>query len=536
MEVPLTAVPSTGASPAATADASTKPGRFAAVHPMLFAAYAVLFLWSQNLGETDPAQVLVPLVVLVAGAAVLTIVLGVVFRDRRRGALVASAVIIPLLMYGHAAHFANAVHIPVLAQQVGWVLVVIGAVVVAWRLDIRRIDWLDTALDRIAGLLVIVALVLIVPYQVQATSARASLPRPDVAGTTTTAQKRDVYWLIFDRYGSDRSLKDRYRLDNDLTPWLDSKGFTVLPDSHANYIRTVLSIAATSRMAHLTDIEAAQGKDSSDVTTVDQQLQDPLVARQFKALGYRYYHVGNQSDPTRTDSAADVNLNVSTTNADFAEALYDVSALQAVARRLHIPDNGGRERQFKYSTYNLDTVESLKDEPGPKYVFGHVLLPHPPAVFAEDGSFLTDDRMAELGPLGAYKQQLAYTNRRIRELVEGLLALPPDKQPIIILQADEGPYPGSYEQLRRSSTDWAAGATGEELETKYGILDAWYVPGGTDGIGLYPTMTAINTFPVLFKDYFGLPYDKLPDTVYSSHDWSRPYDLTDITDRLPSLE
>ena len=30
------------------------------IHPVLIAAYPVLFLWSQNLGETDPAEVVQP--------------------------------------------------------------------------------------------------------------------------------------------------------------------------------------------------------------------------------------------------------------------------------------------------------------------------------------------------------------------------------------------------------------------------------------------------------------------------------------------
>ena len=47
----------------------SRPSRFAAIHPLLFAAYPVLFLWSQNLGETDPADVVLPLVVLVGIAA-----------------------------------------------------------------------------------------------------------------------------------------------------------------------------------------------------------------------------------------------------------------------------------------------------------------------------------------------------------------------------------------------------------------------------------------------------------------------------------
>ena len=41
-------------------------------------------------------------------------------------------------------------------------------------------------------------------------------------------------------------------------------------------------------------------------------------------------------------------------------------------------------------------------------------------------------------------------------------------------------------------------------------MNAWSVPGGED-LGLYPTMTAINTFPVLFSRYFGIDYPLLPD-------------------------
>ena len=77
-------------------------------------------------------------------------------------------------------------------------------------------------------------------------------------------------------------------------------------------------------------------------------------------------------------------------------------------------------------------------------------------------------------------------------------------------------------------------ATDDDVEVKYGIMNAWYVPGGED-LGLYPTMTSINTFPLLFSRYFGLDYALLPDRVYAPERYYLPYDLTDVTDRLPSL-
>jgi hypothetical protein len=132
------------------------------------------------------------------------------------------------------------------------------------------------------------------------------------------------------------------------------------------------------------------------------------------------------------------------------------------------------------------------------------------------------------------ERQLAYTNTRLKAFISGLQALPEDERPIIILQADEGPWPPSYSTGRKTSVDWAAQATDDELEQKFGIMNAWYLPEGDD-LGLDPAMTAINTFPVLFGRYFGIEYPLLPDRIYASGDWYHPYDLTDITDRLPSL-
>ncbi len=496
----------------------------------------MLFLWSQNLGETDPKEVVIPLVVLILAAALLTLVLGLVFRDRRRGAIVASPFVVGVLMYGHGAHIAAALHLPALVVPVAWVGLMVVAVVAAIRLPRARLRTVDVALDRIAAILVVVTLVLIVPYQANVAVGGRTAERVEPLSSTTTAQKRDVYWLIFDRYGSDRSLKLKYGLDNDLTGWLSEQGCTVLPDSHANYIRTVLSLETTAQMADLADIAEDEGEQSSDLSVINQGLQDPLVARQFKALGYRYYHVGGSWGPTRIDSGADVNLTVPTIpgTGDFSDALYDASAFPSVARRLHIADDAGRERQFLYSGHGLDALQGLRDEPGPKFVMSHILLPHPPLVFDRDGSYMTGAKMRGLSGDEQYERQLAYTNSRIREIVGGLLALPEAQRPIIILQADEGPFPDTYEVQRRQDVDWAAGATEDELEQKYGILNAWCVPGGQD-LGLDPKMTAINTFPTLFSRYFGIGYPTLPDRSFSSHDWFHPYDLTDITDRLPSL-
>lgn len=519
--------------------APARPGRLDGRHPLLLAAYAVLFLWSQNLGETDAGQVLVPLVALVDGAALLTLALGAVLGDRRRGALVAAPLVVGSLMYGHVANLVSGVGIPGFAQQAGWVMLVGSAAIAALRLGIDRVAAMDRLLGRVAALLVLVTLALIVPHQVRVTTAGPPAPAREPIATRTDAPMRDVYWLVFDRYGSDRALELRYGVANDLTGWLREQGFTVLPDSHANYIRTVLSMATSLNMAHLPELLPDQPADGTDLGPVNAALQDPLVARQFKALGYRYHHIGSWWDPTRRDAGADANHvppSALPFGGDFTDALFDESAIPALARRLGLSTETQERRHFTYSTFGLGALEGLRDEPGPKFVVAHILLPHGPHVFDRDGSFLGDDeaRATGLSSVERYERQLAYTNTRLREILGGLLDLPEERRPIVILQADEGPWPVEYTAERKATDDWAERASEEDLEEKFGIMNAWYLPGGDD-LGLDPAMTAINTFPVLFDRYFGIPYATLPDVAYASRDWYHPYDLTDITARLPSL-
>ena len=175
--------------------------------------------------------------------ALRTVVVGRVLGDLRRGALVVKPLVAGVLLYGHVAAL---VDLPVRLQQAGWVGLVVIAAIGALRLGERTIGRLDAALVRIALILIAVTLVSIVPNQLGALGDRATLvPAERPLATTTTAPRRDVYWLVFDRYGSDRSLELMYGVRNDLGPWLDERGFTVLSDSHANYVKTQLSMATT---------------------------------------------------------------------------------------------------------------------------------------------------------------------------------------------------------------------------------------------------------------------------------------------------
>lgn len=95
---------------------------------------------------------------------------------------------------------------------------------------------------------------------------------------------------------------------------------------------------------------------------------------------------------------------------------------------------------------NLDTLANMPDTGGPRFVFAHILLPHPPFVFGpeyesippksfREGNYY-DGTIAEY--IQGYRGQLAFLNVHLRTAISEIL----DEsltRPIIILQGDHGP-------------------------------------------------------------------------------------------------
>jgi hypothetical protein len=514
-----------------TATTPTRP-RWGSVpfHPVLFAAYPILFLFSQNLGGVDLGDLFLPLALAMGAAALAQVVLTLVLRDAQRAALITTGIVLAVLAYGHGARLASSLHV---GGGFPFAVVALLVLVVVFAFAGRR--WLPTvnrALGFVALVLVGLQLVAIVPYEARALTAGRVGAAPTIAASGASA-KPDIYYIILDRYGSQRSLALNYGITDDgLYGWLASRGFAVAADSHANYGRTSLSLAATLNMSYLDEVAALAGSDSTDEAPINAMLDDHAVGRFLKEQGYRYIHVGSYFRPTRTSSIADVNLNLGG-ESDFAAAVYDETVLPSLARRLGLASAAPpRQRHADHALHQLAALRDLQSEPGPKFVFAHLLLPHPPYVFGPDGTFRADPADGPAGNKAQFIDQLAFTNHELEALLEPLLALPEAQRPIIILQGDEGPYPPKYaaDTIR---FDWAT-ATPDELEIKFGILNAMLLPGV--GPSVVPTtISSVNTFRLVFARYFGADLPLLPDRTFTSAGKLRPYDFTDVTDRLESL-
>ncbi len=135
----------------------------------------------------------------------------------------------------------------------------------------------------------------------------------------------------------------------------------------------------------------------------------------------------------------------------------------------------------------------------PKFVYAHLMMPHPPYLFDRDGHRIKRGMGIDDDHKEFYLGQLIYENTLLTNAIASILknsATPP----VIILQGDHGyrSLPGA-QQVEEAST----------------ILNAMYLPGfNVDSIP--PGVTPVNTFRLVFNHYFGEHYSRLPDTTPNS--------------------
>ena len=163
----------------------------------------------------------------------------------------------------------------------------------------------------------------------------------------------------------------------------------------------------------------------------------------------------------------------------------------------------------------------MPDLKGPKYIFAHFLLPHPPFIFEKDGTKPKNIKNRGIGRDERYLNQLIYTNKILMKLIESLLNNS-KHPPIIIIQSDHGP--GYIDYINDE------GLVDDNVRKKSHIINAYYLPKSSKDL-LYPIISPVNTFRIIFNLYFNSEYPLLKDETYISSNHKYPYRFN----KLPGL-
>lgn len=505
------------------------------IHPLLAAAYPVVFLFAANAADqVTLAPLWLPLGVAVAAAALLVVDLRLITGEWHRAALVATVLVIGFFGYGHVWNVVGE-QMPNQWPVIGaWLLLVGIGLAVAWRLR-ERARVITPYANLVAGFLLLLNSLGLTQAVVAVGSTAPTPPVEDPALQLDAGggPLPDVYHIVLDRYGGPISLAEAYGFDNEpfLTA-LEERGFEVARHAHANYVKTSLSLVSSQNMEFL-DAEQllAEQESGRDTDPIHRRLRDTMRApAALKELGYRYVHLSSWWEPTAANVEADRVFRYRGQD-EFMSALAQTTLLRALDDPHAAPRDPYDWRVLRdHTLYGLRTLRQIPGVPSPKYVFAHLLIPHPPYVFDVDGSFMDRGQVARQGDAESYRRQLQFTNDQVLELIDHILARSgPDT--LIFLQADEGPFPAEY-----ARDEWGfrwREATDAQLEEKFNILFAMRVPGGDlEAAGFHDAITPVNAWRVIFNARFGTDLPMLPDRTWAHESLYAFYEFFEITDRL----
>ncbi len=506
------------------------------IYPILGAAYPVVFLYAQNVQEAiAPSEVLIPLAVSAAATLAVVILLRGLIGQWAPAALMSSLLLALFFTYGMAWDGLGPYLLGEWELLVGWAVVAILGLVLIWlfRGYARHVTLplnIFMAIALLVNLIVIAGFVLnIRPIAASTGSGVTAIGEADPSAPTP-----DIYWIVVEEYGSQRVLSEDFHFDN--SPFLNAlrdRGFYIADESTANYLKTAPSIQSARNLEYLdAPTLRSQAKSPSDWGPIYNGLQSPFEVQQFLgALDYRFVYAGTFWAPMATHPSAEINYVYEGLTSEFLETLQQATILRALRDLGPQAPYDWRRNRWNQTLYELRSLEHASDLGGPKFVHAQLALDHEPYVFHPDGSFVTEDEEREMSHEQQYVGQLQYTNTQMVAWVDQLLDVPEDQRPIIMLLADEGPWPNGYRYNERTY-DWTS-ATPTELAQKFGILNAVYLPGkSAEEAGFYPSITPVNEFRVLFNAYFGLDLPLLPDRNYIWPNQSDIYNLIDVTDRL----
>lgn len=508
-------------------------------HTLFFALFPPVALYAINIARFPGDLIFRSLIVLaITGLGLFT--LGwLISRDIERSTLFASLILFFSMNYGHAYTGLGSLISEIwklsgneiglgnnsLGRHIVLLIVWIALTVVIYKAITRKEQRIHTAATFLFLAAVIAFLIptvrIIRSWGEIRTVLSENLSRGGIDMELTpdnNLEKPDVYYIFLDGYGREDILEEFYNYDNSyFLKELEGQGFYIAKRSRSNYSNTVTSLASSINMNYVDDIAEIPSDDILCRKVLAQSINSNEIMRIFRNLGYQFIAFSTGFTTTEITNA-DLYLQSEEIGLNPFESLlirnsillpiFDISSFIRIP--FEYPGYSGHRERISFT---LDQLRLLTVEAGPKFVFAHIVAPHPPFVFDANG-IATDQRYPFViwdgdmfqgtyeEYIQGYSDQVTFLNKSLLMWLKDLLGKSPLK-PIIILQGDHGP---------RSTMEWGSPSQ-DAMREATAILNAYYLPG-VDKSVLYDEISPVNTFRVVLNSYFNADLELLEDRTF----------------------
>ena len=347
----------------------------------------------------------------------------------------------------------------------------------------------------------------------------------------------DIYYIVLDGYSRSDILDEFYDYNNSsFIEGLEQRGFFVASSSRSNFLNTTYSLNTSLNLMYFSDFPSRIAR------TARYNLRTNYANDFLREQGYQvvvfdsgtgdtnnqYADVFISPPSSRAEGKPQINafeqLLVRTTmglpllNVDSQPDDPELSSnvvTAAVDREL-----SERRERINHAFAHLPDYASKQ---GAYFLFAHVYLPHEPFLYGPGGEELKYRRETNLywyefppeDYVEFYAYQVDYINQKVLHTIDAILA-ESDNPVVIVLQADHGD--GHY-------LDWNVPTT-DGVDIRSAILNAIYFSDRSYQ-NLYPTVTPVNTFRIVFNHWFGTQFPLLPDRVFfHEHPVMTPFNET----------
>ncbi len=513
------------------------------LHPLFIGLLPVVSLLGHNLHEMRLASATRSIVIFIALPVILVLIAKLLTRGWGRATLISSLFILVLTSYGHV--YAVLKQYEVAGVILGRHRYLLPLVLVLTTGGIWFILRSNRSSHDLHSVLTISSFVAVLLPLTQVGAFVLQQPQPLSAGANPADSRTvesqdpkdlpDIYYIILDAYARSDTLESWFGYDNsEFLGALQERGFYIAHQSNSNYFGTAVSLASSLNMNYLQDldIDLDQGIYPSNMR---EPIRNSAVRQKLEGLGYATVAFPTDYYPTELDDAdhyLQPGLNplerfhvTGRLNAfegllvrgTIAQAFLDLQILRESQVGTFIQEQLDEPRQVRREIVlsSLDLLGTVPEFEEPTFTFAHVMIPHGPYIFERNGDIVGAEALASrTGSHIAddnkfYLNQLMYTSDLVIRTVDQIKARS-DSPPIIILQADHGPEP---------DMDWGH-PDPDSLRARMAILNAYHVPDACRE-QLYPTISPVNTFRVLYSCLDFMERELLVDQSYYSNLRSR---------------
>jgi hypothetical protein len=474
--------------------------------------------------ELVPTDILIPLLVIVPISLIIFVILKLILKDSKKAALIVSIGLVLFFTYGHFYNILKG--FTILDEVIGrhrYLIIpfIVGIIIPTYFIIKSKIDFqnITKIVNGISIVLVILVFVNITTFGITEIESYSTIHYESINNPMELQNMHntpDVYYIILDEYGGSESMKYLNYDNSQFYEFLKEKKFTIPKKSTSNYPITQFSITSSMNMEYVNDLSNIVGKDSKSYLPVNEMLYNSQVIKNFKSLGYDIVIFESGANSSKNFVLVDdiICHNDEGINSILLDTVTRTSMIGYFVERY--TEEKIRDR-INCVFSEIKTIGNNKDKP--IFAFVHMLIPHPPNVFGPNGetvipgnpisSEIWDEKIA-------YIDQVKFVNKEIIKVIEKILDK--NEKSIIILQSDHG---------SGFDIDWKNPDESMVLQ-RLSILNAYYAPEISEN-RFYENITPVNSFRIIFNDYFNADYKILEDQNYWSNGFA-PFDFHNVTE------